>query len=168
MLASKRNDLLGIWAFRDGDPFAERRNYCLAHRITRASLDDFVVNGGRNHQSAVNPPKEIEIRQDCQVIQRAAVGNDRTHSPPALRAVLTPTPQHLKVFVIELPTKPHTASAQEVEEFDTRQTQHLRRFAGGYSLLGVKLQRSLRLDGTHQFGFGALVHRAVRKLKLES
>ena len=168
MLASKRNDLLGIWGFCDGDPFAERGSYRLAHRMTRAPLDDFALNGGRNHQSAVNLPKEIEIRQDRQVIQRAAVGNGRTHSPPALSAILTPTPQHLEVFVIELPTKPQTASAQEVEEFDTRQTQHLRRFASGYSLLGVKLQRSLLLDGTHQFGFGALIHRAVRQLKLES
>ncbi len=63
------------------DPFPERRKDRRLNRITGAPLNHFIVNRWRNNKRAVNLVEEIEVRQEGQVVQRTAVGNNRAHYP---------------------------------------------------------------------------------------
>src|ERR1035437_1593193 len=81
--------------------------------------------------------------------------------------ILAPAPDLREVFVVESDLESEARPAQKIEKLDSCQAEHLGRFAGGDAFAGVELERSLLLDRTNEFGFVALVHGAVRNLKLE-
>lgn len=76
--------LSGAGGLGDGDPISEGGFDGPRNRIIRAAFNNLTMNCGRNHHRVVDPAEQIEIRQQRQIVQWAAVGDDRTHRPLCL------------------------------------------------------------------------------------
>jgi hypothetical protein len=81
--------------------------------------------------------------------------------------IFAPAPDLCEVLIVEFDPKTDARPAQKVEKPDTRQTEHLSRFANGDAIVGVELEDSLLLDRANEFGFGPLVDGAVGNLDLD-
>jgi hypothetical protein len=81
VLTAQRLNSRRVWRFGNRDPLTEGLPDRRLNRITGAALNDFTVNRGRNSERAVNLMEEIEVRQQSQVVQWAAIGYNRAHCP---------------------------------------------------------------------------------------
>jgi hypothetical protein len=77
--AAKGSHLPGAGSVGDGNPVSESGFDRLRDRIIRAAFNNLSINRGGNHHRVVDLAEQIEIRQQRQIVQRATVGDDRTH-----------------------------------------------------------------------------------------
>jgi hypothetical protein len=71
-----------------------------------------------------------------------------------------------EVFFAELNPEPGARPAEQVEKLDTRQTEHLSRFARGDAFVGIEFDGGVLFDRANVLGFDDLVEGAAGNLQL--
>jgi hypothetical protein len=89
-----------------------------------------MINRWRDHDSSVDLAKQIEIGQERQVVERAAIRDNYLHSPSLGIVVIAPPPEQLEILLIKFYAESNAAPPREIQKLDAREPNH-RRFSGG-------------------------------------